>query len=243
MLFQGIHQEHSCSAGVKVILSKFKKKWDFLEVWIDGCSDSSYLPYILLLIKTNFNEYIIYDPQENYELEYMADTYQDDIDGAMWFLLEDEYIKLQGNILWDDVYSLDRSDRIIDIELVQDIRYLVNIMGDSLKPIGYHPKESYQDNYDISKKTLGFSKKSEIKGWQKLEAWIYPFVYPPYILIVLLKISGIYSIRDPSQSDFALFESADYNEIAKRLREDDYLRITGEIGINEDNEPTIIELS
>lgn len=63
--------------------------WKFVEVWIDP---TSVIPYVLILIGDVDGSYKIYDPTEGYKIVYSEQEYEKVKD----FLLEDEYVQIQG---------------------------------------------------------------------------------------------------------------------------------------------------
>jgi len=63
--------------------------WKFVEIWIDPTSE---IPYVLLLIADEAEEYKIYDPKENYTVIFASSSY----DEVKNFLVEDEYEQVRG---------------------------------------------------------------------------------------------------------------------------------------------------
>lgn len=66
--------------------------WEFTEVWVDPTASP---PYVLILVGNSCGSSCIYDPNQNYQLVFNSDTYEE----AKLWLLEDEYEQVQGRLL------------------------------------------------------------------------------------------------------------------------------------------------
>ncbi|MBW4635496.1 MAG: hypothetical protein KME30_27490 [Iphinoe sp. HA4291-MV1] len=66
--------------------------WQFTEVWVDPTASP---PYVLILLSDSSGKSCIYDPNQNYQLVFSSDTYEE----AKFWLLEDEYERVQGRLL------------------------------------------------------------------------------------------------------------------------------------------------
>ncbi|MGH7998553.1 MAG: hypothetical protein ACREPR_03760 [Brasilonema sp.] len=66
--------------------------WQFTEVWVDPTASP---PYVLILLSDSSGKSCIYDPNQNYQLVFKSDTYEE----AKLWLLEDEYERVQGRLL------------------------------------------------------------------------------------------------------------------------------------------------
>ncbi|NJK64935.1 MAG: hypothetical protein HC921_21520 [Synechococcaceae cyanobacterium SM2_3_1] len=100
----------------------------FAEVWIDSNSDKYHMPYILLLASKSSNpiSYIIFDPQKNYQPEFVSDDYED----CKWFLLEDEFTQIQSrfSLEYPAISALAFEDRIKQ-ELLDSNERLISLEG------------------------------------------------------------------------------------------------------------------
>lgn len=67
----------------------------WFEVWVDeGLSP----PYLLLLLPGDGDAVTVFDPQKN-EVAHEASNYED----AKWWLLEDEFSRVDGRMLLDEI--------------------------------------------------------------------------------------------------------------------------------------------
>lgn len=65
--------------------------WEFTELWIDPMASP---PYILILLSDSSGNSSIYDPNQNYQLVFKSNTYEE----AKLWLLEDEYERVEGRL-------------------------------------------------------------------------------------------------------------------------------------------------
>ncbi len=65
--------------------------WEFTELWIDPTASP---PYVLILLSDSSGKSCVYDPNQNYQLVFKSDTYQE----AKLWLLEDEYERVEGRL-------------------------------------------------------------------------------------------------------------------------------------------------
>jgi len=70
--------------------------WKFLELWVDPIV---FPPRILMLIGNKEGTYSIYDPIHQYKSVFTSASY----DEAHSWLLEDEYERVDGRLLADEV--------------------------------------------------------------------------------------------------------------------------------------------
>ncbi len=69
--------------------------WQFVELWIDTIV---FPPRILMLIADHNGKYNIYDPAQEYKSIFSSNNY----DEVNYWLLEDEYERVDRKILADD---------------------------------------------------------------------------------------------------------------------------------------------
>lgn len=65
--------------------------WEFTELWIDPTASP---PYVLILLSDSSGKSCVYDPNQNYQLVFKSNTYQE----AKLWLLEDEYERVEGRL-------------------------------------------------------------------------------------------------------------------------------------------------
>ncbi|KZL47632.1 hypothetical protein A2T98_22160 [Nodularia spumigena CENA596] len=65
--------------------------WEFSELWIDPTASP---PYVLILLGDSSGNSCVYDPNQNYELAFSSDSYEE----AKLWLLEDEYERVEGRL-------------------------------------------------------------------------------------------------------------------------------------------------
>ncbi len=65
--------------------------WEFTELWIDPTASP---PYVLILLSDSSGKSCVYDPNQNYQLVFKSDTYQE----AKLLQLEDEYERVEGRL-------------------------------------------------------------------------------------------------------------------------------------------------
>ncbi len=65
--------------------------WEFTELWIDPTASP---PYVLILLSDSSGKSCVYDPNQNYQLVFKSDTYEE----AKLWLLEDEYERVEGRL-------------------------------------------------------------------------------------------------------------------------------------------------
>jgi hypothetical protein len=65
--------------------------WEFTELWIDPTASP---PYVLILLSDSSGNSCIYDPNQNYQLAFKSNTYEE----AKLWLLEDEYERVEGRL-------------------------------------------------------------------------------------------------------------------------------------------------
>ncbi|MDJ0661431.1 MAG: hypothetical protein QNJ42_18360 [Crocosphaera sp.] len=70
--------------------------WILTEIWINS---TAIPPYLLILLGDDQGNFAIYEPKENYQLIYAYSSY----DEAQLWLLEDEYERVEGRILIEEV--------------------------------------------------------------------------------------------------------------------------------------------
>jgi len=70
--------------------------WQFLELWVDSIV---FPPRILMLVSDNDGKCGVYDPGANYQLKFSSLSY----DEAHSWLLEDDYERVDGRLLADEV--------------------------------------------------------------------------------------------------------------------------------------------
>lgn len=69
--------------------------WQFTEIWIDP---TAILPYILMLLGDDQNNYCVIDPIQNYKIIFACSSYEE----AKIWLLEDEYELVKGRLIIDN---------------------------------------------------------------------------------------------------------------------------------------------
>jgi hypothetical protein len=77
-------------------LAEQAKTWQFLELWVDPVL---FPPKILMLVGDRDGSCRIFNPGLNYKLVVILPSYE----AARDWLLEDEYERVQGQLLSDDV--------------------------------------------------------------------------------------------------------------------------------------------
>lgn len=70
--------------------------WQFVELWIDAII---FPPRILMLIGDNSGKFQIYDPAQQYQSIFSSNNY----DEVNSWLLEDEYERVDGRVLADEI--------------------------------------------------------------------------------------------------------------------------------------------
>jgi len=65
--------------------------WEFTELWIDPTASP---PYVLILLSDSSGKSCVYDLNQNYQLVFKSDTYEE----AKLWLLEDEYERVEGRL-------------------------------------------------------------------------------------------------------------------------------------------------
>lgn len=70
--------------------------WQFTELWVDP---TSIPPYVLMLLGDDQGNFCIFDPAEGYKLVFACSCYEE---AKMW-LLEDEYERVEGRLLVEQV--------------------------------------------------------------------------------------------------------------------------------------------
>ncbi|ACK73408.1 conserved hypothetical protein [Gloeothece citriformis PCC 7424] len=70
--------------------------WEFVELWVDLIV---FPPRLLMLVGDKHGKSYIYDPVEKYKLIFSGSTYEE----AHSWLLEDEYERVDGRLLAEDV--------------------------------------------------------------------------------------------------------------------------------------------
>ncbi len=77
-------------------LVKQVNDWEFLELWVDPIV---FPPRILMLVKNRQGICSIYDPFQQYKSIFTSSNYDD----AHTWLLEDEYERVEGKLLAEEV--------------------------------------------------------------------------------------------------------------------------------------------
>jgi len=70
-------------------------------------------------------------------------------------------------------------------------------------------------------------------GWNFVEVWIDPLLFPPYILLLVSDPSGSCHVYDPAEGYKVVFSSASYDEAQTWLLEDEYEPIEGRLVASE----------
>jgi len=70
--------------------------WEFIELWVDPIV---FPPRILMLVSNKQGNSWIYDPAANYKPIFSSSTYDD----AHSWLLEDEYERVDGRLLAEEI--------------------------------------------------------------------------------------------------------------------------------------------
>ncbi|MEH2252313.1 hypothetical protein [Nostoc sp.] len=65
--------------------------WKFTELWIDPTASP---PYVLILLSDSSAKSCVYDPNQNYQLVFSGESYEE----AKLWLLEDEYERVEGRL-------------------------------------------------------------------------------------------------------------------------------------------------
>lgn len=79
------------------VLAEQAKTWKFLELWVDPVL---FPPKILMLIGDRDGSCRIFNPSSDYKLVVSHTNYQE----AQEWLLEDEYERVQGKLLSEEVF-------------------------------------------------------------------------------------------------------------------------------------------
>ncbi len=82
--------------SLKLTLEEQAKTWQFLELWVDPIL---FPPKVLMVVGGEDGSCRIFNPAAEYKLVVTHPTYQT----AQDWLLEDEYERIQGQLLAEDV--------------------------------------------------------------------------------------------------------------------------------------------
>jgi hypothetical protein len=74
---------------------------------------------------------------------------------------------------------------------------------------------------------MSFPVQNQVSDWHFIEIWVDPTASPPYLLMVLKTIPGLFYIIDPAENYSIIFSAKSYDEIKLWLLEDEYEQIDG----------------
>lgn len=65
------------------------------------------------------------------------------------------------------------------------------------------------------------------------EVWVDDGLTPPYVVVVIQHNAKEICVHDPKENDRIIYSSETYEEVKLWLLEDEYIRVTGRMELNE----------